>query len=190
MDDRDTPDVTELLRSMGQSSTVDDQQAFARLYDELRRLAGGVFRRGGGATLQPTGLVHEAWLKLSKHLDSFRDREHFYAVAALAMRQVLTDHARAARAQRRDGNHVTISLDGLGSDAPSDTPDLIALDDALTKLASLHPRHAHVVELRFLAGLTIRETAEALAVGHATVESDWAMARAWLRAELSRGDGP
>ena len=188
MDAGDPPQVTDLLRRMGWSSTADDQQAFVQLYDELRRLAGGIHRSGG--TLQPTGLVHEAWFKLSKHLGTFRDREHFYAVAALAMRQVLTDHARAARAQRRSRPRVTLSLDRLGSDAPSDALDLIALDDALTKLARLNPRHAHVVELRFLAGLSIRETAAALGVGHATVETDWAMAQAWLRAELSRGDGP
>jgi len=180
-------DVTRLLRSLD----LGDEQASARLfeavYDQLRGLA-ALQVRGGTPTLQPTALVHEAWLKLDGKLAGLRDRKHFLALAGLAMRQILASYARAARALRRDGGpRASITLDLPERDERTDPLDLVMLDDALTRLATLKERHARVVELRYLASLTIRETAEALGVATSTVEADWAMAQAWLRREFQRG---
>jgi len=182
------PSDTDLIRSFG-SPSESSAEAYALVHAHLRRIAGAALRRGGPPTLQPTALVNEAWLKLRGEFAGMRDRQHFLALAALAMRQILADHARARRARRRDARHVSVnvSLPERGSDAAnrSDALDLIALDEALTKLADLKERHARVVELRFLCSLTIQETADVLGVSHATVESDWTMAQAWLRAELA-----
>ena len=153
------------------------------LYAELHALAQAQARPGG--TLQPTALIHEVWLKLHGNLASLQDRRHFFAVASRAMRQVLANHARAARAQKRGEGRIGVTLDehlGLNDDAT----DVVALDDSLARLAALNERHARVVELRFLCSLSIEETAEALSVSTATVERDWAFAQAWLRRELRR----
>ncbi|HEX6885981.1 MAG TPA: ECF-type sigma factor [Planctomycetota bacterium] len=176
-------------RFLGREAEPSAEVAFERLYAELRQLAGFALRGREVGVVQPTGLVHEAWLKLQGHLEGIRDRRHFFAVAAMAMRQVLADQARAARAQRRDGERLTVSLDiavaGRAA-ATAASSDLVALDNALTKLASLNERHANVVELRFLSGLTIEEVAHVLDVPPRTVASDWGMAQAWLRSELER----
>lgn len=182
------PFDTDLIRSFG-GSLAEGQEAYAEVYGHLRRVASASLRAGGPPTLHATALVNEAWLKLRDHLGRVRNREHFLALAALAMRQILSDHARARRAERRDARCLTVSVNVPGP--PSGNPgspqvlDLIALDDALTKLSTLKARHARVVELRFLCSLTIPETAEILGVSHATVESDWSMAQAWLRNELA-----
>lgn len=177
-------DVTHLLQSIQLGDDTASARVFHAVYDQLRGLAAGCFRPGPH-TLQPTALVHEAWIKLEGKLQGVRDRGHFLALAGLAMRQILTDRARAARAEKRHANRVTVTLSLQASNGTTEPIDLIALDDALSKLAQLKERHARVVELRFLAGLTIDETATALGVSHTTVESDWAMAQAWLRAELA-----
>jgi RNA polymerase sigma factor (TIGR02999 family) len=170
-----------------------DQEALDRLlpivYSELRRIARGRLRREpAGHTLQPTDLVHEAYLRLVK-LDriTIEGRAHFFALAARLMRQVLVDHVRRKRAGKRGG---AVTLLGLGDDVaqlPGEpvAVDVIALDRALDELAALEPRLARVVELRAFAGLTLQETAVALDVSHATVERDWAMARAWLYRRLT-----
>jgi RNA polymerase sigma factor (TIGR02999 family) len=170
-----------------------DQEALDRLlpivYSELRRIARGRLRREpAGHTLQPTDLVHEAYLRLVK-LDriTIEGRAHFFALAARLMRQVLVDHVRRKRAGKRGG---AVALLGLGDDVaqlPGEpvAVDVIALDRALDELAALEPRLARVVELRAFAGLTLQETAVALDVSHATVERDWAMARAWLYRRLT-----
>lgn len=181
-----TSEVTRLLHAIRGGSPDASERLFDQVYDQLKRLAQSSHRRLNGAhTMQPTALVNEAWLRMHEKLDGVQGRNHFLAVAALAMRQILANYARAARAQKRDVR-FEVTLVEPESHRENDALDLVALDDSLTKLAELHPRHARVVELRFLSSLTIAETAEVLGVSHTTVENDWAMAQAWLRVELSR----
>lgn len=185
-----SPPHGEVTRELG-SLQLGDEKAAVRIYElvygELRGLA-NVCARPGSQTLSPTALVHEAWIKLDGKLEGVKNRGHFLSLAGLAMRQILADHARAERAAKRAARRVTITLSVPGTQGGPELIDLLALDEALTRLAELQERHARVVELRFLAGLTIAETAEALGVSHTTVESDWATARAWLRTELDLGD--
>lgn len=156
------------------------------LYDQLRGVAAGYMRAERPEhTLQPTALVNEVYIKLVRSPVA-RDvpREVFLGVAARAMRQVLVDHAKAKGAQKRGGGWNRVTIAGLGTDGPMDTLDLLALDEALERLAGQDERLGRVVELRFFGGLTIEETASALGVSHGTVESDWAFARAWLKTRL------
>lgn len=169
----------------------DAEVLFPQLYGELREIANRLLRGEiTGHTLQPTALVHEAWFKLAgPKAPRPVDRTHFLALAARAMRQVLVDHARKRRALKRGGPAVDLSIadDRLGFSIPLD--DLIAVDDALTRLSGNSPRLARVVELRFFAGLSEEETARALDVTPRTVQRDWAKARAWLHAELDTTAG-
>lgn len=156
------------------------------VYDELRAVAADHLRRErADHTLQPTALVHEAYLRLSK-LDriEWRDKTHFFVAGAGAIRRVLVDHARGKGAAKRGGEARRLTLGAVPGAAPDDAVDLIALDEALGKLAGLDARKARVVELRYFGGLTIAETARALDVGTTTVEDDWVFARSWLRREL------
>ena len=184
-------DFTRLLVQAKAGNADASGQVFALVYDELRRVAYQIGSDGVGHTLQPTAVVHEAWLKLAPRLDAVNDRVHFFAVASMAMRQVLGDHARAARREKRGGGRRVVTLDGnvalAGNVAQHGAldADLCALDESLEQLASLNPRHARVVELRVFGGLSIAETAEALGVSHGTIESDWSMARAWLWRRLA-----
>ncbi len=157
------------------------------VYDELRALAGGFLRRErAGHTLQPTDLVHEAYFRLTgRTLASVRDRAHFFAVAAQAMRRILIDHARRQQAARRIGAHDRVFLDDVPFVAVDPDFDLLALHQALTDLAEINPRQARVVELRYFGGLSNDESAEALEISVATVERDWHAARLWLRRQLS-----
>jgi len=133
--------------------------------------------------------VHEAFLRLIDQTSvKWQDRAHFFAVAATAMRQILTDHARRARADKRGGGWDRISLDEALSASDNKLVDAIALDDALTRLSEADPRQYRVVELRFFGGLTMEEIADTLGVSKATVELDWRAARAWLNLELSKGE--
>lgn len=153
-------------------------------YNQLRRIAAASFRGGGPVSLQPTALVHEAWMKVARHQpELFSDRGHFLSVAARAMRQILIDHVRAKNAVKRGGDQVQVTLTGLSSDA-GEVVDLLALDRALSALAELDPRRAQVVELKFFGGLTTEEIAAAVNASVATVERDWRGARAWLQAQL------
>jgi RNA polymerase sigma factor (TIGR02999 family) len=161
------------------------------VYDELRRLAGSFMAREPvGHTLQPTALVHEAYLRLVDQTRAgFTGRTHFLAVGAQVMRRLLIDHARKRRAAKRGLGWRRVTL-GPGSDAPLaetlSAEDLLSLDAALNKLADLDERQAQIVTLRFFGGLNVEEVAEAVGVSTRTVESDWRHARAWLRVELSR----
>jgi RNA polymerase sigma factor (TIGR02999 family) len=158
------------------------------VYDELRDLARRIMRRGPpGQTLEPTALVHEAYLRLARRSpdgNPWESRAHFLAVAAKAMRQVLANHARNRKAQKRDkgGKRVTLS------EAPAETGttevDMMALHDALTELAAHDPRKAELVEMRFFGGLTVPEIAHVLNISTATVEREWRVAKAWIGARL------
>jgi RNA polymerase sigma factor (TIGR02999 family) len=163
------------------------------VYAELRRQARLALRREGeGHTLQPTALVHEAWLRLGDQQDArWESRTQFFAIAAQVMRRVLVDHARMRHALKRGGGAVQVSLGdadradaGPAGGTPLDSLDVLALDDALARLAVLDPQKARLVDLRYFAGLSIPEVAAALGVSPATVGREWAVARMWLRREL------
>jgi RNA polymerase sigma factor (TIGR02999 family) len=156
------------------------------VYEELRRLAAAYLRRERpGQTLQPTALVHEAYLRLLKDRpDRWQNRAHFCAIAAHSMRQILIDRARARGALKRGGELPRVTLDEALVAGGEQSIDLVALDDALERLAALDPEQARLVELRFFGGLTIEETAEAMAISPATVKRHWTVARAWLAREL------
>ena len=185
----DSGDVTRLLAQASHGDPAAVDRLVPILYEELRRLA-HLRMRGErpGHTLGTTALVHEAYLDLAG-LDrmTWRDRAHFLAVAARAMRRVLIDHAEARDAQKRGGGQRAITLDeeaelvlGGGSRAE----ELLALDEALVRLADVSERQCRVVECRFFAGMTVEETAEALHTSPATVKREWTVARAWLHREL------
>lgn len=187
MEPSDPQTITRLLRDIGDGRPQATEALLPLVYRELRGLAGSMFRdEREGHTLQPTALVHEAWMKLGGHLERLDDRRHFFVVAAKAMRQVLADHARARGRVKRSASGRRVTLDGELGAGPTDGFDLVDLDDTLSRLAELNARHAEVVELRVLGGLTIAETAAVLGVSHGTVEADWFTARAWLRKALER----
>jgi RNA polymerase sigma-70 factor (ECF subfamily) len=182
----EAPDATVLLGRLRAGEAGAASALLNLLYGELRLLAGSFFtRQRPGHTLQPTALVNEAYLRLIKGESAFESRGHFMAVAATAMRQVLTDHARRVRADKRGGGLDHVTLDNLEIGAGGNAVDLIALDAALTKLTALNARHARVVELRAYAGMSMPEIAEALGVSLRTVENDWRLVRAWMVRELS-----
>jgi len=158
---------------------------FPRVYDELRRVAHRYLRNERpGHTLQSAALVHEAYLRLEKQRTGpFKNREHFIAICAQLMRQILVEHARSRKAAKRDGG-LRISLDeGLAGKTP--TVDMIALDDALSKLATLDRQQSRIVEMRFFGGLSIDETARALNLSPTTVKRHWATARLWLHRQMN-----
>ena len=177
----------------GRSATA--EELFPQVYDELRRLARDYLRRERpGHTLQPTALVHEAYLKLvDQRRAVFKSRTHFFAVGARIMRQLLIDHARKRGAGKRGGGWRKITLaEGLapGCDQTIDLAELVALENALCKLSGLDERAAKVVTLRLFGGLSAEEAAEALGVSRRTVTNDWRHAQAWLRSELSKKVDP
>lgn len=154
------------------------------VYDELRALAAKRLRREPGHTLQPTALVHEAYAKLVGADAKFTDRAHFFALAARAMRSVLIDHARARNSAKRGGGRAPVTLtEGSASQDPAPL-DVLALDEALSRLAEVDARRAKVVELHFFGGLTYEETSVALGISEATVDRDLRMAKAWLAEQL------
>jgi RNA polymerase sigma factor (TIGR02999 family) len=178
--------VTGILEqlSAGDGTAVD--RLLPHVYQELRALAGSFFRQQrANHTLQPTALVHEAYLRLVRADASWSSRKHFYDVAAMAMRQLLTDHARTKKSEKRGGGTAKITLSEANTPLGYETDvDIVVLDEALTKLNELDPRQARIVELRFLAGLTVEQTAEILGVSDRTVKLDWRMAKAWLKTQL------
>jgi RNA polymerase sigma factor (TIGR02999 family) len=183
-------DVTGLLRAWGAGDDDASHPLAQLVYDELRRQAGLTLRREDvGHTLQPTALVHEVWLRLDgQHRARWESRTQFFAVAARLMRHVLVDHARARRAGKRGGGGSHVSLEpshDVAEDSAVDAVDLIALDDALARLATFDPFKARIVDLRYFGGLSIPEAADMLGVSVATLGREWAVARLWLRRELS-----
>jgi RNA polymerase sigma factor (TIGR02999 family) len=180
-------EITELLRSWRQGDAAALDRLIPLVHGELRRVARAHFRREQpGHTLQATALVHEVYLRLVT-LDriTLNDRTHFFAVAARLMRQVLVDHARRKRADKRGGAATMMSLDEVSPVPSTPIVDVLALDQALDALSSRDARQCRVVELRFFAGLSIDETAEAVGVSTATVEREWTIAKAWLHRRLS-----
>lgn len=175
-------EITRLLSAIRHGDHPAWDRLAALVYDRLRALARGQLRgpRLGG-TLTPTVLVHEAYLKLvNQRQADWRDRQHFLAVAATAMRQIVVDHARRKRAQKRGGGAHHTLIDGSKLGIESDTVDVLALDEALEKLSRLEERLTRTVELRYFGGLTVEETAQVLEVSPRTVKSDWRKARALL----------
>lgn len=185
--------VTELLVAWGAGDPAALDALMPRVYAELRRQARRALRReAAGHTLQPTALVHEAYLRLAgQQQGQWRNRAQFFGVAAQLMRRILVDHARARRAAKRGGaDRVCVTLAdgdaGAAVEVSESAVDMLALDDALHRLAAMDARQAHVVELRYFGGLTIDGTAAVLAISPATVKREWVVARAWLRRELRR----
>lgn len=173
-------ELAELFR--GDTEAAD--QLLPIVYAELRALAGGMFRSEGvGHTLQPTALVHEAWLKLRRSPDvERRGPAEFRALAAVVMRRILADHARRRRAQRRGGGAHRTTLIEVPERAQNEAVDLLALDEVLERLAQVDPRQLRIVELRFFGGLEVEDVAQVLGLSKTTVEREWRAARAWLSA--------
>ena len=158
------------------------------VYDEMRRLAGRYMRRERpDHTLQATALVHEAYMKMVEQRPAdLQNRAHFFGVAAQVMRHILVDHARGHRRDKRGGTKEVVPLDEALVFSEGKSEELVALDEALRRLAKLDQRQAKVVEMRFFGGLTVEETAEALGISPITVKRDWSLARAWLYGDLER----
>lgn len=186
---RDLEQVTQLLAELGQGNESAAERLFPLIYSDLRSLALRYFRgQRSDHTLQPTALVHEAFLRVANATGHWNDRTHFFAVAATAMRQILVNYAVARSAKKRGGGNKTVTL--IGELTPSATAgfDPIELDDALRRLSQMDERKGRVVELRFFGGLTVDEIARVLNVSKSTVEADWRMARAWLARALDEGE--
>lgn len=187
-------EVPRLIGALERGEAGASESLFPLVYDELRALAGAFFRGRPQSTLQPTAVVHEAYLKLMNGSgQGIGGQEHFFALAARAMRQVLVDHARRGGSDKRGGAWQRVSLSGAADSAAAGLggwdAQLVDLENALAKLEGENERQARVVELRYFAGLSVPEAAKALGVSERTVKNDWRFARAWLRAELADGDG-
>lgn len=181
--------ATELLADLGRGDESAAQRLMPLVYAELRGLAGSFFRKQQpDQTLQPTALVHEAFLRLVDQTNAqWANRAHFLAVASLAMRQILADHARRRGAAKRGGDWARLSLDHAVAPEAGSEIDIERLDDVLRKLEALDDRRHRVVLLRFFGGLTVEEAATVMGVSISTVEGDWRSARAWLSMELAKG---
>jgi len=192
MNKPDGEDITQILKAAGSG----DGSAIARLmplvYDELRALADSYLQRErSDHTLQATALVHEVYVRLVRQEDvEWKNRAHFFAVAAQAIRRILVDHARRHHRLKRGGDRQRVRLELDAALTQERDLDLLALDEALDRLAHLSERQARIVELRFFGGIGLKEIAEVLGVSPRTVDGDWSMARAWLRRELSKGIEP
>lgn len=181
------PSVTALLGELraGRADALDE--LLPLVYEELRALAHRQrLRQGAAETINTTALVHDAYEKLARVPGDWHDRAHFFRVAAMAMRQVIVDYARAQRAAKRGGDRHAVPLEDLALVAEHRTDEVLALDEALGRLSALDARQGEVVTLRYFVGLTIPETAEVLGLSPATVKREWATARAWLHREMSR----
>ena len=178
--------ITELLVAVSERGREALDQLIPLVYDDLRRIAAAQMRReAAGQSLQPTALVHEAYVRLvDQRRAQWRNRAHFFGVAARLMRRILVDHARARLADKRGGGLERVTLVG---DEASENPriDVLALHESLQRMAALSPRQERIVELRYFGGLTIEEAAEVIGVSDATLVREWTVAKAWLRADLS-----
>ena len=181
-------DVTRLLGELRSGNEDAVAKLVPLLYRELRRMAGAYLsseRRDH--TLQPTALVHEAYLRLVDQRNvQWQNRQHFFGVAAQVMRRILVDHARGHEAVKRGGAVAKVSLEEVAVVSKERSAELLALDEALTRLAAFDPQQARIIELRFFGGLTVEEAAEVLSISPATVKRDWNMAKAWLTREVRK----
>ncbi len=185
MSDGSAHDVTQLLHQARQGDAEAFDHLMGVVYEELRRVARGVRRSGASETLNTTALVHEAYVKLTPSRElSWKDRSHFFGVAARAMRQVLVNAAGKRSAQKRGGGKPDISFDEEQHGLTISPEGVIELNRALEALEASNPRQVRVVECRFFAGLSIEETSEALGVSAPTVKRDWRFARAWLSEQM------
>jgi len=184
----DQTGITQLLIAWGDGEREALDQLVPLVYDDLRRLAAGYMgRETPGHALQPTALVHEAYVRLiDQRRVQWRNRAHFFGVAANMMRRILVDDARKRRAGKRGGAAERITLTGDDIAAPEQHDiDVLALHEALERLASFDPQQERIVELRYFGGLTIEETAEVIGMSPATIVREWTIAKAWLRADMS-----
>jgi len=186
-------DVTGLLAAAGAGDADAAERLFPVIYNELHRLAQGYMQRERpDHTLQPTALVNEAYLRLvgaGGPSDGFESRSHFIGAAAIAMRRILVNHAKARNAAKRGGGRAPLALDGAAAEFEDRAIDLLALDEALTELSERDETQARLVELRFFGGMSVEACALALGVSERTVQYEWAHARAWLRSRLEGSAG-
>jgi RNA polymerase sigma factor (TIGR02999 family) len=184
-------DVTQILHAIENGDAKATNQLLPLVYGELRRLAGHkMANEAPGNTLQPTALVHEAWLRLAgDEAAQFQNRAHFFGAAAEAMRRILVDRAREKKALKRGGNLERVDIDAIELPSPMPDDELLALDEALDRLATVDTRAAEMVKLCFFVGLTQEEAARELGVSLATAERIWAFARAWLLREVRKDRG-
>ncbi len=193
MEARSPGEVTVLLGQLKLGRKEALPKLMPLVYRELRRLAGHYLRDERiGHTLQPTALVHEAYLRLvDQNRADWQNRAQFMGVAAQLMRRILVDYARERAAAKRGGGAVRIDEEGFDLGAtPQQSEEVLAVDEALVRLSEMDPQQAQIVEMRYFGGLSVEEAAEALGISPRTVKRDWAMAKAWLRAELSEGRAP
>ena len=184
---RSSEGITKLLIDWGKGDQAALEKLMPLVYSELRRLASNYLRRERAEhTLQPTALVNEAYLKLIDQRNAkWQNRAHFFGISAQLMRRILVDHARQHQAVKRGGSaQQRVSITTVEKLIKEPEIDLLALNEALDELARMDPQQSQIVELKFFGGLSIEEIAEVLGIGHATVERDWKMARAWLRRQL------
>src|SRR5262245_1652192 len=179
--------ITELLASYGRGDKESLDQLMPIVYDELRRQAARYLRREqAGHTLQTTALIHEAYVRLVDQRNvQWQNRAHFFGIAAQMMRRILVDHARTKKRAKRGGSAVKVSLADATVAVKGQDLDVVALDEALNRLAEIDEQQSRVVELRFFSGLTVEETAEVMGISLATVKRDWSMAKAWLHRKLT-----
>lgn len=186
-----TGDVTLLLQAASSGERAALERLYQAVYAELRRVARASLRREGAAhTLQPTALVNEAYLRLAPAAAGWENRRHFFGAAAEAMRRILVDHARRRLSQKRGAGRERVTLSGVDIPAEAADVDVLVIDAALTELAAGRPRLADLVKLRFFAGMSIEQAAQALDISPATAKRDWAFARAWLEERIKAERGP
>jgi len=179
-------DVTHALERLREGDPKAHDELLPLVYDQLRALAASQFKGRAGHLLQPTALVHEAYMRLVGQGDGYQNRSHFMAVAATAMRQILIDYARREGSLKRGGDRARVSLADIGPvQAARDEVDILALSDVLDRLAALDARQARLVELRVFGGMAAPEAAEVLGVSLRTVEREWRAVKAWLQKELA-----
>jgi RNA polymerase sigma-70 factor, ECF subfamily len=185
------PDVTLLLRKLADGNQQAAGELIPVVYDELHRLAVRHLRRERqDHTLQPTALVHEAYIKLVAQRDAdWQSRNHFFAVASNLMRRILVDYARRHLREKRGGGQTRLSLDEAPLLSPARPDTMLAIDESLTRLEKMDVRQARIVELRYFGGLTVEESAQVLGVSPTTIRREWASAKAWLYRELKKRNG-
>jgi RNA polymerase sigma factor (TIGR02999 family) len=183
-------DVTQILEAVQKGDPKAADELLPLVYEELRKLAAAkMAREAAGHTLQPTALVHEAWLRLvGNQNQEWAGRAHFFAAAAEAMRRILIDKARRRRAVRHGGEQQRVDIEDLDVACPIPDDQLLAVDEALDKLASAHPRQAELVKLRYFVGMTVQEAAQVLGISPDTAKDDSAHARAWLFREITKSN--